>query len=1482
MKKEYRILLCEDFYNSEKEIFENKPVCEIASFDSDFRGQAQQIEFYSKIDGTHTLSFTLPQFYFDEEQGENIINPLVELIVNKSVLELQLNGELYYFTVNTKDENRNGNAINYSYSCTDTFIEELSKTGYGILFTDDINGNGLGTIHELAEQVAENSPWTYRADKTGTLYEYTTDISYNVEQQRYDDVYVPVPVHPVQYVPEVERYCYELEVFTKDNNEKYRKIYCYDDTEQVVSGSVKNILYNGDDFIDIAGWKSFQVRYDFETDKPTITNGLWIESYKFEDVATGKKDYCLKASAGAQDNTGYLLNDTAAETNGRIAPDSPYAFVFNLGETKGGKILEVNIFADNPMTFPDQKPEYSLFKEEGFNPGQYYCIKSKFSVTNPYIVFFVDCREGDLVLKDVTIFPIKGKDTEDMTAEQNNLTLLANLTDGVLINTEYLDIMQMPEGLITAYTHKFLRYFTRNNYEYKNNKEIVIDPLLEEEVVTYLDFSEVNSSQNFVLQENSFIPYSQKEIISVDALTDEIKDNSDIIYLLSSDGKHYQYYALERNGIVGGDWDYALFGDGAQDKRRTLTAEKSNRFNLIQEIAELFKVWPVFHISRDENGNLIREFWYRESFLKENFSGFHKGINLTNLSRKINSDEVTTKMIVEDIENEHADSGFVTIRTAALNPWGENHYYNFKYFINQKILNTMVDGVPLIEIELNELYSKVKEINTTLFELNDQLTELNYQKTTLAARLSGYSLSIASANESIASLEADLEKYKDIFGAPDIEDLNQEIAFYQEQKEKAQNLRDGEQKEFEQIKKDYEGKTDTRNSLQKEKETLIHAFESKYISYIKEGVWSDSTYIDNDAYFIDSQKVMKTSSIPKIDWSISVADVLILEEFEDFKVQVGDKTFLWDDEFFNENELSDNHTFEILITGIKECLDNPTSNTIEVRNYSTSFEDLFQRISAATQTLELKEQVYDKAAYFTKDGQVDKDILQKTLLENMFILSNSTDNSWELNENGLSLQSIINPSKKMRIVADGLFVSNSTNINTGQPEWKTGITADGINASLLTAGEINTSLIKIYSNDQPSFSWNKVGLTAYGFDRYGKVDSNSFVRLDSYGLYSIKDNTGFNLNGNNQPWFTGLSRTQALNSIVDKSVFSLTERGFNLNVENGEGSIRLGYASNSSIDEYGLYIKDKEGKLAIQLQNDGQNYISGWYVTPYAFESSIENSKQKFLISSTNSNSPNWLTAYNTEGEQTFYVTKDGILHAVGADISGEIKVGGSLADFTISENRISSSGGVGLSGSGTYAYWAGDNTPSKADFSVTHDGKVTLKSVTFGNYYTVDGETIAAMYNSATGGSSDTKITQIFADSGKIGGFFIDKHYLYGWGVPESGKQDESYYGFKINGSGLTFENRGYRFSDSLNVPGTQKLDLRFIDMQLPHYRILPGDYTLLRGYYPCLVFNYTDSYDETAYLTFWEGSFFIAHRTYSGFTYYKVQLEEVPIVSS
>jgi len=1235
LKKRYSIYLCDNQYNEEKNTFVFPRLCELASNTSSFVGQIQNIVFYTKIDGTHELSFELSKYYFDIYSGRMLKNDFVDLLVNKVPIEAVIedeNGEdkEYFLTLNKRIDNKEGGITTYNYSCSDSFIEELSKTGYQInLNTDlEVGANGVGTIHELAQKAVEGTDWVYKKENTDTLYDYSIDLKYNSEQERYDEVYTPIPSYSKKYLPEIEGFAYETDIFSYeqvqvgDNREnRYHPIYCYKESESILSNTVRNILYNATDYVTTEGWQAFSLLPDSSVGQSSVVLNSELRD---PTVAQEDKTYDL-ISYGLDGNQDlYVVNNTASVTNINFQKDKIYAFRYekynyNTKEKTSVPTLS-QICLSNKSPFKSSSFDVVIngrnsdgYGHTGFLPFQYYIIKSPLlNVSKPYISFNFGqnySQSNPLELGKIEIFEIKTKDADGMTAEENYQYILTHFSNGDLLNNVGLNKIILPSTPITAYTQEHNKYLIRKDEYYLDDHSFIeseiINPTIED--VIFLDLeTEVNQSTNYIYN-NGWVSFSPK-IVDKTTFADKIidvntpynKEDLDKIYQ-DSTGKYYQYYYLQDVSVngqkrSGGKWGLALL-DGSKEKIRALTIEKSNRFNIIQEISELFRVWPVFNVYRDPKTKEIRkEFWFKESCLKENFAGFHAGVNVKTLVRDVNSDEIVTKMYVEDVENEFADNGLTTIALAKDNPLGENFYYNFRYYVEQHLLDTTIDGEFIIDRDLHQLYADLKEINDIIHGQAELELDLLSTINDLERRSYQCSLAIAGAQTNIESLNTELATSYNL-GPELVKRSKKETQQIQANIQNYEGIKKNYENELESIKiqltatkAQYEDIKTNRRAALKTKKEKINAFETKYSQYIKEGSWSDTSYVDNDLYYYDSQKVSNTSAEPKISWTISVLDGSCFEELKDFKIAVGDKTFLIDPEFFDNKK--DNYKFQVLIFGYKEHLDNPIQNEAEVRNFLTSFEDLFQRISAATQTLELKEQTYDKAAKFTPQG-IEKEVIQDTLLNNSLVLSGTTDNTYTLDDTGLSLSSVINPVRQLRITSDGIYMANSLD-KEGQPEWKTGITANGISANVLTAGKINTSEINIYCEDQIGFKWDELGITAkQPID--GQYADDSFVRLDGFGLYFVQDEDAFGYLNDGRPWYQedGMGYVEALDKIVDRSVLSITTKGFRLNLQGEQGQLRLGQFDDGT---YGLKILQNNKEL-VSLDTDGICTIGGWNIS---------------------------------------------------------------------------------------------------------------------------------------------------------------------------------------------------------------------------------------------------------------------------------------------
>ena len=147
---------------------------------------------------------------------------------------------------------------------------------------------------------------------------------------------------------------------------------------------------------------------------------------------------------------------------------------------------------------------------------------------------------------------------------------------------------------------------------------------------------------------------------------------------------------------------------------------------------------------------------------------------------------------------------------------------------------------------------------------------------------------------------------------------------------------------------------------------------------------------------------------------------------------------------------------------------------------------------------------YDIAASgFTGQGEINGSVLQNTLNNNKVEL-NFSNTRVEIDDiNGITLTNVDPYSNgvygQVVLRGGGVFVSGTVDENN-QRIWNTGITPNGINASVITTGQLDTNLIRVFAGTNMAFQWNGEGIYAYKRDEeYGYLP-DTYVHYSDKGL----------------------------------------------------------------------------------------------------------------------------------------------------------------------------------------------------------------------------------------------------------------------------------------------------------------------------------------------------------------------------------------------
>ena len=222
------------------------------------------------------------------------------------------------------------------------------------------------------------------------------------------------------------------------------------------------------------------------------------------------------------------------------------------------------------------------------------------------------------------------------------------------------------------------------------------------------------------------------------------------------------------------------------------------------------------------------------------------------------------------------------------------------------------------------------------------------------------------------------------------------------------------------------------------------------------------------AIYLDALNVMNENSRPKVSYDVELS-VLNPEFVHTAYRRLNQIVHINDNDLQLENVSG-------YISSVTMKLDKPWEDTVEIKNYETKFEDLFSTIVAQTEAMKSTRVGLNTAiAAFTSNGLIDKSIIYDSIAKADLNLSfNSGNLTIDQNEGiwGTSDTGVV------AFRGGGIFTATQKD-NSGNWIWNTGILPSGINADLITTGQLDTNKIKIFAGNELRFQWNGEGLYAY-------------------------------------------------------------------------------------------------------------------------------------------------------------------------------------------------------------------------------------------------------------------------------------------------------------------------------------------------------------------------------------------------------------------
>lgn len=1179
MNDKYEISLWEDYHVAATDTvpahYEERKIAIIGANGMASPCRAYNPKLVQNVNGTNTFSFEMYMTYKEDLVKDNVDetfdNPFLPFLVNERKVKVLWKNKWYDFIIKKCAEDSSSKKI--TYTCQDLYINELSKNGYDLEFDSELNNN-YGTAQDLVTATLKGTEWQLRTDESETIYQKKEEPVYeHIVQSEITAINESTGAAEVK-IPAGELILVFYEQLNGktswENNISLQFAYnpngyvCETNSQRVVDADCYRATFSAGELTNKVVSTNYRAERLVQT-KKQVYDPI---SEKYCSVLTDTSGNEIYEFVESEYNDALIVQNLFDNSEGFVnsngwsrADDGEVTFGLYYEKTDG----VASDFGTTSLRLDPQVWYYnsgltsaaSKLPEEGFVKDKIYIFRYKARLQSyqgaqrdPISVYYDQAIENPP--KPELRFHVM--DGEDIVFES-----------GVTDDPKWVDIGSSTEDHYLWMTLKCQKSISKKQIQRKKLK---------------LGVYNTNAKLYRWVEDIQFCPEVKND--AGDTIYPNDIDTSSVVRVLY---RYYDHTAAVKNNISSYDeidflysgtepWsDKSLsYVDNNFEKKRSITVSKSNRFNILQTIAEEFECWMSFEIEHDQDtGKTIYKDGTPQKYVKvrqdvgEDIGfGFVYGIDLKSISRDINSDQIVSKTLVLSNNNEYAPDGYCAISSSDENYPGIDFILNFDYYISQGLLNSGEVNNDLYASETG-YYTQLHNITSSYKEKTSQLVELQNQLIHAQSALTPYSEGAAALKEQIADLKSELVRLSDAVPSSQYSDKKVQTWIGNHISEDSVYSRVRSIQVMTEQQTQYENNAkylttqvqtleDTINQYKKDQEELteqiknLHQeFFNKYSHYIQEGTWTSEDYVDSTLYYLDAQSIAYTSSRPQISYNISVLRLSALEGFENKIFNVGDISYVEDIEFFGYQTIDGVRTpykEKVIISEVTSYFDDPSKDSFTVQNYKTQFEDLFQRITSTTQSLQYASSSYAKAASIVNsDGTIKGDTLQNSIALNENLVFGAKDESVIWDNTGITVSDKSNSLKKVRLTSGGLFISID-----GGVTWKNAVRGEGISTQYLTAGTINVGEIIIMNENMPSFRWDADGINAfspsYNIDNeLVGYDQSTYVRFDGYGIYGISQ----------QENFVPIRESD----IYDKAKFGLTWNRFFMKNSDDQGAVEV-------------------------------------------------------------------------------------------------------------------------------------------------------------------------------------------------------------------------------------------------------------------------------------------------------------------------------------
>ena len=865
--KPYQISVWEDrlVKSGGKTYYEEVKIAEIGSDTMTSQNRVYSPVFKINTNGEKTLTFSLKYKYYDDLVGDFVVNPFEHFLVNERKIKLFYKNEWHDFVIKEKEED--SEEYTFSYTCTDLFVQELAKNGYGITFNTDLNNN-QGTVTELAARTLKDTDWVVDEENSDLIQQTVSEPIYictvgdtgiqvlNVDTQQKvivssgETIYIFYSylqnkiTENVQFLRATDKdsWTYDSNNSIIGTNYRFLKPINYDLL------ATNNRIKCGSAAIDVGPLNTesqgHRLVYDTLSTYDPVTgqtvdryqlthnDGRIQEIYHYTTTHYGTtavlQNYITNGSNYTTSNSGSInsWNNTVATKSGHLLdvglatyPEIDLKSLAQISELKRLKgYLELEFPGISGISSSSKYP-YAFFNSGitdnasfigGIAAGDQFILRYRYKYSSDkhgdlssplspqihaviagYTNITKDFRnEGSVLVKQIDPKKIYVDFNDDSIFKDGTV----HVKGGKIVNNNYIidKIIQTPSDkyiyddektnkqyiwnvennefeLYTGNNASFTKYYYTTAAAKKSISEAQLaDPSNRIGIFIY----SANTLDQYVYIEDieitRYYEDANNEPILIGSAPEAKTEPIDSFYLKPTEGAtsgSVELYSTLK--ALAEAYNFNLdkikpIKNEKSEKILSIEAEKSNCFNILQDLCETFECWMEIEVEHDSIGRIkldknhqpSKKVVFKKYVGKDNFAGFRYGINLTSITRSVDSNEFVTKLIVGQPTSEYTAKGVLSIGDAKSNPSGESYILNFNYFLNQGLIEDKTS----FNQDLNSFNQKLKKKNLEISSLNDEYIAASTALQHLTSTRNVYIETAETASENYSKALGNFEK----------------------------------------------------------------------------------------------------------------------------------------------------------------------------------------------------------------------------------------------------------------------------------------------------------------------------------------------------------------------------------------------------------------------------------------------------------------------------------------------------------------------------------------------------------------------------------------------------------------------------------------------------------------------------------------------------------------------------------------------------